>query len=199
MPKVKVPRKNISLDMTAMCDMAFLLLTFFMLTTKFKAPEAAVVDIPSSVSKIDKKDKNIMTISVDRKGGVFFDIDQKDVRADLLDQIAEKYSISFTEQEKSAFSSMTSFGVPVNKLKGILNATVDKRAELEQTGIPCDSANNELRDWIRLSRQANPEAEIAIKGDRGSDYEVMDKVIATLQEENINKFSLITSLESKPN
>ena len=199
MPKIKVPRKNIALDMTAMCDMAFLLLTFFMLTTKFKAAEAVVVDIPSSVSEIRKADKNIVIISVDKNGSVFFDIDQKDVRADLLDQIAAKYNVSFTDNEKKVFASMTSFGVPVNKLKSILSISQSDREELKQPGIPCDSANNELRDWIHLSRIANPDAEIAIKGDRGSDYEVMDKVIATLQEENINKFNLITSLEAKPN
>jgi biopolymer transport protein ExbD len=199
MPKVKIPRKNIGLDMTAMCDMAFLLLTFFMLTTKFKAAEAVVVDIPSSISEIRKADKNIVVISVDKNGGIFFDIDQKEVRADLLDQISEKYNVSFTESEKNVFSSMTSFGVPVSRLKSILSISQSDREELVQSGIPCDSANNELRDWIRLSRVANPDAEIAIKGDRASDYEVMDKVIATLQEENINKFNLITSLEAKPN
>ncbi|MEY4291989.1 MAG: hypothetical protein RIQ61_366, partial [Bacteroidota bacterium] len=33
MPKVKIPRKSTVVDMTAMCDVAFLLLTFFMLAT----------------------------------------------------------------------------------------------------------------------------------------------------------------------
>ena len=41
MAKVKIPRKSISLDMTAMCDMAFLLLTFFILTAKFKPDDLA--------------------------------------------------------------------------------------------------------------------------------------------------------------
>ena len=35
MPKVKIPRKSTAVDMTAMCDVAFLLLTFFMLTSNF--------------------------------------------------------------------------------------------------------------------------------------------------------------------
>ncbi|RPI68323.1 MAG: biopolymer transporter ExbD, partial [Ignavibacteriales bacterium] len=42
MPKVKVPRKSTLIDMTAMCDVAFLLLTFFMLTTQFKSDESVI-------------------------------------------------------------------------------------------------------------------------------------------------------------
>ncbi len=50
MPKVKMPRKSTLIDMTAMCDVAFLLLTFFMLATKFKPDEpVAVVTPPPSI------------------------------------------------------------------------------------------------------------------------------------------------------
>ena len=199
MPKVKVPRKNISLDMTAMCDMAFLLLTFFMLATKFKASEAKVIDIPSSVSENVKSDKNILTISVDNKGVVYFDIDQVAVRMNLIEQISDKYKVTLNDTEKKVFSNMSSFGVPVSQLKTILNMTQSDRDKYTQAGIPCDSVNNELKDWIQLALESNPEAEIAIKGDRVSDYEVMDKVIATLQEQNINKFNLVTTLEKTPN
>ena len=36
MPRVKVARKSTAIDMTAMCDVAFLLLTFFILSAKPK-------------------------------------------------------------------------------------------------------------------------------------------------------------------
>ena len=88
MPKVKIPRKNISLDMTAMCDMAFLLLTFFMLATKFKAPETVVIDMPSSVSETKIPGKDMMIVSIANDGKVFFGIDGQHYRKELLSQMA---------------------------------------------------------------------------------------------------------------
>ena len=67
MPKVKVPRKSTSIDMTAMTDVAFLLLTFFMLATKFKPDEPVVVDTPSSVSQIKLPETDIMQLTIDKE------------------------------------------------------------------------------------------------------------------------------------
>ena len=64
MPKVKMKKHNITMDMTAMCDVAFLLLTFFILTTKFKPNEPVQVEIPGSTAQIPIPDKDILMISV---------------------------------------------------------------------------------------------------------------------------------------
>ncbi|MGH7454076.1 MAG: ExbD/TolR family protein, partial [bacterium] len=45
MPKIKKARVGIKLDMTPMVDVAFLLLTFFMLTTQFKPTEDVTVEL----------------------------------------------------------------------------------------------------------------------------------------------------------
>ena len=84
MPKVKIKRKSTAIDMTAMCDVAFLLLTFFMLTSNFTQKEPVAVDTPSSISEIKIPDRNIMLILVDPTGKVFFGIDGQENRIQLL-------------------------------------------------------------------------------------------------------------------
>lgn len=70
MPKVKVPRKSTNIDMTAMCDVAFLLLSFFILTTSFKPDEALSVVTPKSVSTTKAEQKDVVLITMDKDGKV---------------------------------------------------------------------------------------------------------------------------------
>src|SRR4051812_20885258 len=113
MPKVKIKRKPGHIDMTAMTDVAFLLLTFFMLTTKFKPEEPFKVEIPSSISDVKIPESNLIQISVDREGKVFFGIDGQKTREELLSSMGVQYNITFTPDEAKQFSLISSFGVPV--------------------------------------------------------------------------------------
>jgi biopolymer transport protein ExbD len=89
MSKHKLPRKSTHIDMTAMCDVAFLLLTFFMLATKFKPDEPVVVKTPSSTSEIILPDNSIL-LTVDSKGQVFFDYDNKKAKKDLINRVNDQ-------------------------------------------------------------------------------------------------------------
>jgi biopolymer transport protein ExbD len=195
MGKVKVHRSSTSIDMTPMVDLAFLLVTFFMLTTKFAPEEPLAVDMPTSVSEIKLPDTDILTISISKEGVVFFNMDGKYNREELLSKIGEKYGISFTPQEAHSFSLLSSMGVPVGNLKQFLSMDSDERKLVNQPGIPCDSLNNELADWIIFSRVTNPKLRIAIKGDRDAHYPAVKNVINTLIDRKVNRFNLITNME----
>ena len=199
MAKAKIKRKSPVIDMTAMCDVAFLLLTFFMLTTKFKPDEPVIVDTPSSISEIKLPETDILQITIDKEGRIFFGIDGKFTKQKLIQKISERYQISFTDQEIATFSVLDQFGIPVQNLKEFLDLKSEERQKLRQPGIPCDSAKNELGDWVLFARQSNPKFRIAVKGDRDVKYPVVKQVIATLQEKKVNKFNFITSLENNPN
>jgi biopolymer transport protein ExbD len=199
MPKVKIPRKSTWQDMTAMCDVAFLLLTFFMLTSNFTAKEPVVVDTPSSISEIKIPETNVAKIIVDPDGKVFFSLDGQENRMELLKKMGEKYNVTFTDQELKEFSIVGSFGVPMNLMKNFLALKPDQRDMRENlVGIPCDSTDNQLRFWIGYSRLVNSKIVIAIKADQTTPYPVVKKVFGTLQDIKENRFNLITALETNP-
>lgn len=196
MGKVKVQRSSTSIDMTPMVDLAFLLVTFFMLTTKFAPEEPLAVDMPTSVSEIKLPDTDILTISISKDGVVFFNMDGKYNREELLTKMGEKYQIQFSPQEVRSFSLLSSMGVPLGNLKQFLSMAPEERKLVKQPGIPCDSLNNELADWVIFSRTTNPKLRIAIKGDRDAEYPVIKNVITTLIDKKVNRFNLITNMES---
>lgn len=200
MAKVKPHRKKPTLDMTPVVDLAFLLVTFFMLSAKFKAPEPVVVDTPSSTSDLVVKEENLVTLLIGDDGKVFFNVDNQDTRYNLISKLSEAKGLNLTPEEMTTYSISSSFGMPFNKIKSYLALPTDERSKVTQDGIPCDSLNNELKDWLVITRTGlGIGFRYAIKGDAKSDYKIVDQVITTLQTEGVkvNKFNLITTLEKE--
>ncbi len=194
-------KKSTSTDMTAMCDVAFLLLTFFILTATAKVPEVLPVDTPSSTVQTKLPEKDLATLTVGG-GKVFFDVKGKDVRKRTLELMSDKYGVKFSDEDQDKFAVMESFGVPIQALKQVLDAKPSERKNIQQPGIPKDSLDNQLADWIQNARLANielqdKELEIAIKGDAKEEYPVIRKVMDILQDQKVNSFSLVTGLRGK--
>lgn len=200
----QMPKKSTNVDMTAMCDVAFLLLTFFMLATQFKPDEPVTVTTPNSISEIPLPDADIMMITVDPDGRIFFSIDDQKVRRDLIDKLDEQKGLNLTEAEKASFVIGASVGVPFNQLKAYLGADGDQRAKMDKQapGIPTDtivtSERHELALWIKEARYSNPKLRITIKADGKASYPDIKKVIGTLEGWKIFKFNLITGLKAVP-
>lgn len=202
MPRIKIARKSTAIDMTAMCDVAFLLLTFFILTATARKVDPLPVDTPSSTTLFKQPDTNLGIITVGH-GKVFYGVAGQFVREALLKRIGERNNITFTPQEIKEFSTMESFGVPVNQLKQFLALDAKERNLVKQPGIPTDSISDELFYWIMDSRFATKEINdedmrISIKGDSKEEYPIFKKVIGILQDQKINRFSLITKLKEIP-
>lgn len=198
---VKMSKKAASIDMTAMCDVSFLLLTFFILTATAKIPEPFPVDTPSSTVQTKLPESDLATLTIG-KGKVFFDLKGREVRKKTLELMGEKYGVDFTDDEKSKFALMEGFGVPIESLKQIIAMKSSERSKAGQPGVPKDSLDNQLADWVLSARKANielndKELQIAIKGDAKEEYPSIRKVMDILQDQKINTFSLVTGLRGK--
>lgn len=201
MPRVKIPRKSTAIDMTAMCDVAFLLLTFFILTAKPKAEDPVPVDAPSATTTVQLPEKDLGTLTIG-SGKVFFGVEGPEIRKELLKQMGSKYNIGFTQTQVNTYANMNTVGVPMAQLSEFLSMDPDKRSALKQPGIPADTTGeSELYNWIHEARVVtrnldNAEMRVTIKGDSKEEYPTIQKVIAILQKQEVNKFSLITALKT---
>lgn len=197
MARVKPKRHNIRVDMTAMTDVSFLLLTFFILTAQFNVPDVETVTTPSSISEKLLPDASLMTVLSTTDGKFYFTpVENGTERMQLLDKMGEKYGLKFTNQEKVEFTKVQSVGVPMNQLKGYLNLSEeDKKAFKSQTGVPLDSTNKQLIDWVQQSLAVNPDYKLAIKGDVETKYPKVKALFEGLRDIDFLKFWLITSQE----
>lgn len=204
MPKVKVPRKSTNVDMTAMCDVAFLLLSFFILTTKFKPDETLSVVTPKSVSTKAAEQKDVVMITMDRDGKVYFSVsdDATAEKGEIIDAVDQLKSLGLTDQEKAAFRRTASFvGVPFAQLKSYLQLSPDQLKNFKSPGIPVtDTLNNELVTWIRAAATAyqGSKMNLMVKGDNEAKYPAFKGVINAFKKNEIFKFSMVTDPENAP-
>ncbi len=210
MGKIKIPKSAPSLDMTPMVDLAFLLVTFFMLTAKFRVNEAVPILPPSSHSE-KILPENTLQVTIDTAGRAFFSLDGQEVRRKLLAEMGDKYKIKFTEVDAKRFSVMSEFGVPMAQLAEYIKGGEKERGVLDKTstGIPIDSVNNQLGDWIAFGwneKQIDQQTKkmpkeswcrIAIKADGQTNYKAVKRVIQIFQDRNLNSFNLITEMETE--
>ena len=199
MPKVKIPRKSTNIDMTAMCDVAFLLLSFFILATKQKPPEAITVQTPSSISTEVAKEKAIL-VTLNKDGKVFLMLGDKTKKEEILSEINTFKQLQLSPAEMVKLKAMDYIGTPFSQLKSAL----DNDIKADQTpGIPSDSTNNELRDWMRVITNAytgerKEDFELLVKGDNLAKYPAFKNIIDAFQANNQLRFKLVTNPEGVP-
>lgn len=209
MPKVKVPRQSTYVDMTAMCDVSFLLLTFFILTAKFRPTEIVPITTPMSHAE-NAVAEDLVTFSIDKDGKAYMAISKPERKAQILDKLISltqnKYG-AVDDNTKKLFNKLELVGVPIQMLPQVVTKSTDQlvqmRADGKLPGIPMDSTDNQLGDWVMAVRYVYAEVDnldnppIAIKGDRESNIKGVKRMIDVFKQKDVYKYKLITSLAGK--
>ncbi len=204
MPKVNIAKKSTETDMTPFVDIAFLILSFFIMATKFKPAEAVPIQTPNSVSSQKLPENDAVMISIDKDDKVYFSImAQKDPQQarDIIKAAAQARNIPVTDAQVAGYFPGDMIGVPFNKLGAFLSLPADQKKTYVQEGIPVkDSANNELYYWIAASRSvfAGQPLKYLIKGDNVSKYPAFRAIIEALKKNDEQKYNLVTMPEGAP-
>ncbi len=205
MPSVKIPKKSTDVDMTPFVDVAFLILTFFIMATKFKPAEAAEITTPNSVSTELLPDNDAVLVSVDSAGRVFFEMlvqASPQLKYDVISNMNTTRNLGLTQEEMIKFrNKVSAVGMPIAQLKSYLALGDEEMKRVTMPGIPVnDSLGGELYFWIRdaVSVMAGKKTNYLIKGDNNTKYPVFDQVLNAFKKNDIYKFNLVTTPEGVP-
>ena len=203
MPKVKIPRKSTAVDMTAMCDVAFLLLSFFILATKQKPPEVLAVQIPNSVSSKVAPDKAIL-VTLTKDGRTFLMLGDDTKKNDILANVNLTKGLGLSPAELQKWGKQPFIGQPLGQIKGSLAQSTDPDAA-KMPGIPTDSTNNEMVDWIRSVSNVYAGGDmkalqemLLVKGDNDALYPAFKNIKEAFKKNDIYKFRIVTNGAAPP-
>lgn len=202
MGRPKIARKSTWVDMTAFCDVAFLLLSFFILTTKFKPPEAIAVVTPNSVSSKAAEDVDQCLVTISPDGKVFLSYSEENRRMEVVDDLNKRLNLQLTPEEIKKAAKAEFFATPLSQLKSFLNLPAEEKSKgAGLPGIPCkDSTNNELTEWIASTNTVflGDKLNLMVKGDNDVSYPIFKNVIDAFKKNDQLKFQIITNQEPLP-
>jgi len=206
MPSVKIPRKSTDTDMTPFVDIAFLILSFFIMATKFKPPEPVEIKTPGSVSSQELPENDAILMTIDTANRVYFTVlaeKDKSIFDDVLKKVGTIRSLTFTNDQIATYRKTYAVGVPFSQLNSLLDMDPENQSPGTQPGIPVmDSVDNQLVSWIQAAKEVYRDRQkplkYLIKGDGESKYPTFEAVIGALKKNDEFKYNLVTALEDAP-
>ena len=161
--------------MTPMVDVAFLLLTFFMLTTKFRPPEPVQIDLPTAHAEQKVPESDILTVSVSGENRYYIGVSSQHSRARIFDRVIQPKLETAGMSEAAVADSLQQFKLAEN--------------------FPV--RKSELPHFITAARYANQRLRPVVKADVEADFAAVNHVLKLFKDTNILTFNLVTVLEKE--
>ena len=175
MSRIKAKRIGFRIDMTPMVDVAFLLLTFFMLTTKFRPPEVVKINLPSSHSVQKLPESNVLTVTVSSQNTFFMGVSSQQSREKIFNSVVKPKLTSTGMSAGAVADSLKNF-------KLAENFHVDR---------------DELHKFVVMARFADPKLRPVVRADADAGFEAVNHVIKVYKKANLLTFNLITVLKKE--
>jgi biopolymer transport protein ExbD len=205
MSRPKIARKSTIVDMTAMCDVAFLILSFFILTTKPKPSEAVPIQTPKSVAPKFVPDKDVVMISLNNENHVYLSVSDdaadKEKKKAMLEDVNKANNLGLTPDEIAALTRQPFIGTPLAQLKQQAHFTNDQITAKNLPGIPAqDTTNNQMIEWIRAAATAYQGGHmyLILKGDNVAKYPVFKNILTAFKKNEQFKFQMVTNQVNVP-
>jgi biopolymer transport protein ExbD len=101
------------------------------------------------------------------------------------------------------FRKSPTIGSPFRQVKQLLATPSAERGKVKQLGIPTDSTNNELADWITAAKTtfgagASRQVAYMIKGDNLAKYPKFNGVLDAMRKSDQFSYKLVTDPKSVP-
>jgi biopolymer transport protein ExbD len=178
--KVRAKKSSTKIDMTPMVDLAFLLLTFFMLTTTFNKPQAMEINMPVK-DKVNDPPKipgnQTLTLLLSEKNRIYWYMGADDPNQPPV--------VEYTN-----FSS-----------KGIRKLLVDKNSEINGTFQRIESLKQQFKEG-KIDEKAFKEERnkvyadkkgliVLIKADDGSTYKNLVDILDEMAICNVGRYAIV--------
>jgi hypothetical protein len=118
--------------------------------------------------------------------------------------MVSRKGLQLTATELDKLKRSEFIGMPLGNIKGAM-ASSQVITPGQMPGIPIDSTNNELADWIRSvtnayrgGNQRDLEKMLLVKGDNSALYPVFKQVKQAFKNNEIYKFRIVTNSEDIP-
>ena len=180
--KKRAKKSSTKIDMTPMVDLAFLLLTFFVLTSTFSKPKTMEINFPAPIDDKTKQMKvnNALTFIMTKDDGIFYYAGE--FYADGNDK-----GMPPTQLTKTDFSSEGLHKLLLEKNK----PTVDAIKKLEEQLVKKEIADTTYKR-LAVGEKGKKEAlTVLIKADDKAVYNNIIDVIDELNVCNIGKYAVV--------
>ncbi len=163
-----------AIDLAPLVDIAFLLLTFFMMTTTFSPQEVLKVETPRSSSSLLEPVKQYIVVTVGdstKENRIRVYMDEYNTRVSAL---SDKYGMAAAQSTE---------GVEIGRMEN-----PNDPAELEKV-------MKDLREVLLLARTADPKQTIVLKADKAVKFNVIYKIMTVMKDVRFEQVQMVTMME----